>query len=719
MLMDTDDDSGGSHPPSALSLSASSLSSARSSLPLITPPASSAVYHSSTLPCSPAYAMPSPDKYQSLQYQHQHQQEQQQQQRGGKKPIAEAPSVALYPEKERLQSGWKFPLVGLNLSTNASGAPTTSLNGATPAVISTSTSPLTGVHSTFPSIDALNNPVQLGAPIVDLLPVSGNGVPSVSAQATEMERRKSRIQAWLNSPEMSAPGGNDSPWSTLPQRFDDDDSMNAGPSSPTSSSGAPAFALAPYINHLPLNLTIRPSNAMVVDPTMSSSLSLQSALDVKSAGLSIPYEDYLEEPSDSVRVMGKSVRALKMTSRKRARQEMQESASHAMGTSSERKTLNSLLASAYVTPHAMKKGASAPGHAGAATTKKGRKKGKNRVATASECFCESDTVKGGMVQCNTCNAWYHLDCLDIKEEDLGEDWFCFRCTGTALPKKLQALVDAASGMTAPDYADSAAASYPSPNSPVRPAVTLDTAVQVEFQTPTTPRQSVPMREPTFSHATTPRMDYKSHFQDTNLALAPSPRPGAIPVTPQHTVQSQNDYVRRHAYSHSLSRSYAPATPAMGAVNQSSSAAAARPQYMSSAQAALMNMAGGGMYSPQTPMIGGPAKRSRHTRNASSMQFVWDELPARRHDDDDGSRHWDHMYTHTAGTKTTVGSQTAFSGMPTPFTPLMRSTRNSFSLEAGFLPPVDPEEMSRQRFLELTSTPSRWNNSPRFSTAPWP
>lgn len=55
------------------------------------------------------------------------------------------------------------------------------------------------------------------------------------------------------------------------------------------------------------------------------------------------------------------------------------------------------------------------------------------------CICRDQVAEGAMVECNGCLFWFHLPCLGINEDDLGEDeWFCWRCApaGDHLPPQM-------------------------------------------------------------------------------------------------------------------------------------------------------------------------------------------------------------------------------------------------------------------------------------------
>lgn len=63
------------------------------------------------------------------------------------------------------------------------------------------------------------------------------------------------------------------------------------------------------------------------------------------------------------------------------------------------------------------------------------KKGKGRpINSEGVCICDSNEDGEAMVRCDDCAVWYHLECLDIASaKDLGKEWFCFKCSGSAVP----------------------------------------------------------------------------------------------------------------------------------------------------------------------------------------------------------------------------------------------------------------------------------------------
>ncbi|KAG0261332.1 myeloid lymphoid or mixed-lineage leukemia 5 (trithorax, ) [Mortierella polycephala] len=50
-----------------------------------------------------------------------------------------------------------------------------------------------------------------------------------------------------------------------------------------------------------------------------------------------------------------------------------------------------------------------------------------------KCVCGTKDDEGTMVQCDECKAWLHLECLDLSEDDVPDEYFCPTCTGQPLP----------------------------------------------------------------------------------------------------------------------------------------------------------------------------------------------------------------------------------------------------------------------------------------------
>ncbi|KAK3848615.1 MAG: hypothetical protein J3R72DRAFT_415947 [Linnemannia gamsii] len=49
------------------------------------------------------------------------------------------------------------------------------------------------------------------------------------------------------------------------------------------------------------------------------------------------------------------------------------------------------------------------------------------------CICGSKEDEGAMVQCDKCEVWLHLECLDLAEDDVPEEYFCPTCQGLPTP----------------------------------------------------------------------------------------------------------------------------------------------------------------------------------------------------------------------------------------------------------------------------------------------
>ncbi|KAF9961727.1 myeloid lymphoid or mixed-lineage leukemia 5 (trithorax, ) [Mortierella alpina] len=49
------------------------------------------------------------------------------------------------------------------------------------------------------------------------------------------------------------------------------------------------------------------------------------------------------------------------------------------------------------------------------------------------CVCGSREDEGGMIQCDKCKVWLHLECVDLTENDVPEDFFCPPCQGLPTP----------------------------------------------------------------------------------------------------------------------------------------------------------------------------------------------------------------------------------------------------------------------------------------------
>lgn len=49
------------------------------------------------------------------------------------------------------------------------------------------------------------------------------------------------------------------------------------------------------------------------------------------------------------------------------------------------------------------------------------------------CICGSKEDEGAMIQCDKCKVWLHMECVDLSEEDIPEDYFCPMCLGLPTP----------------------------------------------------------------------------------------------------------------------------------------------------------------------------------------------------------------------------------------------------------------------------------------------
>ena len=45
------------------------------------------------------------------------------------------------------------------------------------------------------------------------------------------------------------------------------------------------------------------------------------------------------------------------------------------------------------------------------------------------CICQrpGNAVDGTMIECETCNEWYHCQCVSIREDSIPSSWECHRC----------------------------------------------------------------------------------------------------------------------------------------------------------------------------------------------------------------------------------------------------------------------------------------------------
>ncbi|KAF8930803.1 hypothetical protein EDD21DRAFT_135261 [Dissophora ornata] len=49
------------------------------------------------------------------------------------------------------------------------------------------------------------------------------------------------------------------------------------------------------------------------------------------------------------------------------------------------------------------------------------------------CICGSKEDEGAMVQCDKCQVWLHIECLDLSEDDIPDEYFCPTCLGMPTP----------------------------------------------------------------------------------------------------------------------------------------------------------------------------------------------------------------------------------------------------------------------------------------------
>jgi len=49
------------------------------------------------------------------------------------------------------------------------------------------------------------------------------------------------------------------------------------------------------------------------------------------------------------------------------------------------------------------------------------------------CVCGTKDDEGAMVQCDKCEVWLHLECLDLTEDEVPEEYFCPSCLGLPTP----------------------------------------------------------------------------------------------------------------------------------------------------------------------------------------------------------------------------------------------------------------------------------------------
>lgn len=563
----------------------------------------------------------------------------------------------LYPEKERFQSGWKFPSgMGLNLHT-ASGEQ--SIGSRQLSASTASSSPSSGIQSSFPSMHSLN------ASIVNVM--KGNETPNgvaarsplarspVDAASQDMSRRQSRIQAWLDSPDLQDRDDTGaSSWSSLPDRSDTDSA-----SAPPLTASSAGFSISP---------------ASIMSRT-ASEIQMSSASAV---------EEY--EEVEVMRASGKSIRPLKVSKKRRMLDgDELEDGSNGPLSSKDRDAIKAGLgmpfqaASRQATPTP---DGTSPGKRNRVSREdeseasKGRRGRRTKKKGSNICSCGTGDDGEAMILCDDCTCWFHLHCVGVDEDEIPERWSCTPCLTSATAQTNGALE-----------------AYPSPTSPLNNQLAPSPAI---LQTPKRPGLT---REPTFSKTATPKLDSARHFDDAPLVAASSVRPVAIPSTPQSNAAS---FTSGHIQNASLSRAYAPVTPRVGFSGQTS-APGTNYQWDT--------------YSPHTP-----SNAIAHSRRLSRQHLAtpssnwshvtqWEDLPSsapRRAADDSGrTKQWEQFYN----------APPPASINPIPMTPPLAS-HPGFSAAESFLPPFEQEASVSQRFLAIHSTPSSWTDTSRFANNAW-
>lgn len=565
-----------------------------------------------------------------------------------------------YPEKERFQSSWKFPAgMGLNLHTSGQSVPG-SVSGGT-----ASSSPSSVITSSFPSMHSLN------ASIVNVMNVNNaqlNSLASspvvrspVEAVSQDMSRRQSRIQAWLDSPDLQDEEDISPSWSSLPSRHEDADSTSAPPTA--SSSGG--FSISP---------------ASIMTRTMSEIQHPSAATD----------EEY--EEIEVMRASGKSIRPLKISKKRRLLGHDDEEKKDGLSTK-DKTAIKAGLGMPFQAMASSRPGS--PSNDGASPGKRvrsnnnnedpmganGRKGRRTKKKGSNICSCGTGDDGKAMILCDECAHWFHLACVGVDEDDIPERWLCTPCVnGSAMDQNV----------------NTAQAAYASPSSlMLHDQLNPSPAIQ---QTPKRPGLT---REPTFSKTATPKLDSQRQFDDAPLVAQSSGRPIAIPSTPQaNTVQ----YTPSHSHVGSLSRAYAPVTPRIGSAGHTS---APGTQYQWDT------------YSPHTPgnAIAHSRRLSRQHQQLNtplstwSHPTQWEDLPSsvprRSANESARTQQWEQFYN----------APPPASINPIPMTPPLAS-HSAFAASESFLPPFEQEASVSQRFLAIHSTPSQWTDTARFANNVW-
>ena len=637
-------------------------------------------------------------------------------------------SAPYYPEKAQLQTSWKFPLttspgsgIGLGVSSNSETSP--------------SVTPMT-------SPTASNQYSQSSTNVESALP--GMQVPR-----SEAEIRAASIQAWLDSPDED----------TSDDPMDQDIPLHAVPS-------------------LAANLSVVPSDIMMSGRSNSNSsldLAIHLTMDkVKRVSdkpelgetvktLSMSYDDEEGQPdvAGGFRVSGKSVKPLEVT-RKRLEGADDAADQSRLGSplpsassraSSPRKAARELSpVKVQSSPAKSSTGTGVPKKERISNSRAELKNGKFSLG----CGCGPKDDRKTMVQCDGCEDWYHLHCLGLRSnaQELTDDtWYCSTCD---LRRKDER--DAAQEAAA-HVATSGEESYPSPDSPSKRS--LDLANPPSFlrrpEAPSTPKVAPSVREPTFSHSATPKAGFTRSFEDAHLVPAPVAQGRILPTTPHQpssaSSQQTGSWHSGHDRSHSLSRQYAPVTPRLGGLTSSA---------FTPAPTVLRRASGAGHeglwanYAPSTPSNAATAAQthgrrlSKHFRTPSGMAaaaFHWEELgapsssssssrsssyhpkaggigllSAGMDEDTEKARQWGLFYSGgmvpAASASAALQAQTLLGDPLMQHGPAFGHSHAPHHAAPDFLPPLDPEEAARQRFLELNSTPKRYHDPQRFPTLMW-
>lgn len=143
------------------------------------------------------------------------------------------------------------------------------------------------------------------------------------------------------------------------------------------------------------------------------------------------------------------------------------------------------------------------------------------------CVCRED-LEGediGMVECDCCQTWHHLDCLGISEDDLGDEWFCWKCAPGDQPAVPYADEEPLSSI-----ASSALLRTPNPHASLptfapnnSPSMAMSPAQSPLFETRHTGSMGTPIQR--FG---TPRLVSSSSYTSMSTAANPTPHSAQSP-----------------------------------------------------------------------------------------------------------------------------------------------------------------------------------------------